>query len=450
MTDRTNLHNGAGLGPAPRLAGLGVFGATAAFTALAIGSGELMFWPGLVVSIGAGVIWLAIAIVALQWFVNIEVARYTLASGESVGRGFARHAPVVAVLLVLGAIVPWLWPGWIRAGGQMIAAVTGGPEKWISVAILAVCAAALLVPARAYRLLESAQTMMLAVILIGILWLFAVVATATGGIGGFASRFLAFEGIGQVTANLAAQQDSAYFGLLGGVVFAGAGGILNLGYSYLVLERNRAYSHSAANSATVPEPGRWAAWMSLLRREHAILFVGGNATSIVFLSALFFMIFGQAGTNVSGMTLLSATYDRIAEAYGSGNAVLFGIVGFLVFFTSALGILHLTCFIASDLVRALLKQNDEGSEWIFKAFVMAQSAVALALIFLDPRQPFWLITTAAFLNTLVMALYGFGIVWMNRRTLSPVCQPGLLSEAMVVLLGSIYLALFGLTAWKLL
>lgn len=69
----------------PSLMSLGVFGATAAFTALAIGSGELMFWPALVVTTGAGVIWIALAVVALQWFVNIEVARFSIATGQTIG-----------------------------------------------------------------------------------------------------------------------------------------------------------------------------------------------------------------------------------------------------------------------------------------------------------------------------------------------------------------------------
>ena len=108
----------AELPPAPTLASAGVFGATAIFTALAIGAGELMFWPSLVLSSGAGVLWVALVIVLFQWVVNIEVARFSLATGHALGEGAARASKLLGTLLLLGAIIPWIWPGWVRSGGS--------------------------------------------------------------------------------------------------------------------------------------------------------------------------------------------------------------------------------------------------------------------------------------------------------------------------------------------
>ncbi|UCG04819.1 MAG: Nramp family divalent metal transporter, partial [Desulfobacterales bacterium] len=50
---------------------------------IALGGGELIMWPRLTAQYGAGLMWLAILGVSLQWFINVELGRYTLATGES-------------------------------------------------------------------------------------------------------------------------------------------------------------------------------------------------------------------------------------------------------------------------------------------------------------------------------------------------------------------------------
>jgi hypothetical protein len=452
MEDARPPFDGRIIPPPPRLSSLGVFGASAIFTALAIGSGELMFWPALVVTTGAGVIWVAITVIILQWFVNIEVARYSLATGNTVGTGIGGRSPVVAFLLLLGALVPWIWPGWIRAGGQMVAAVTGIGEKPISLLLLVICAASLLVPRSAYLFLERIQSWMLAGILIGIAWLFAVVAWSAGGFGAFLGEFLTFEGTAEAMGGVARQENSTYFALLSGVVFAGAGGILNLGYGYLVLARNRARAEQGG-PAPAPDGGEpdalWRRWIRVLRYEHGILFAGGNIASVLFLSALFFMIYRASGSEASGINLLAQTFDRIGTSYGSSNAVIFAIVGFLVFFTSSIGILDLTCRIAADIFQALFKVRGIGKYPVFAVFVVSQSFLSAALIFIDPRQPFWLISTAAVLNTLVMAIYAFAVILLNRSTLNRRARAPMLVEAIVALLGTMYAGVFILTLVKL-
>jgi hypothetical protein len=72
-----------------------VFGPSAVFTAMAVGSGELVFWPGLSLANSSGVLWLAILVVLLQYVMNVEIGRYSLATGESA---------------VVGAVR--LWRGW--------------------------------------------------------------------------------------------------------------------------------------------------------------------------------------------------------------------------------------------------------------------------------------------------------------------------------------------------
>lgn len=54
---------------------------------LAIGTGELILWPHLAAKHGLGLLWLAFLGISAQYFINQEVARHAIATGE----GFLPH-----------------------------------------------------------------------------------------------------------------------------------------------------------------------------------------------------------------------------------------------------------------------------------------------------------------------------------------------------------------------
>jgi Mn2+/Fe2+ NRAMP family transporter len=56
----------------------------------AVGSGELLFTPRVAALYGYALLWAMLAAVALKWFVNREVGRYTVCTGETIVEGFAR------------------------------------------------------------------------------------------------------------------------------------------------------------------------------------------------------------------------------------------------------------------------------------------------------------------------------------------------------------------------
>ena len=49
---------------------------------LAIGTGELILWPHLITKHGLGLLWLALLGIIFQYFINQEVARHEIATGE--------------------------------------------------------------------------------------------------------------------------------------------------------------------------------------------------------------------------------------------------------------------------------------------------------------------------------------------------------------------------------
>jgi ribosome modulation factor len=67
-----------------------LIGASVILLATALGSGELLIWPYITTQAGVGLLWLATLGFLSQYFLNMEIERYTLATGETAVTGFSR------------------------------------------------------------------------------------------------------------------------------------------------------------------------------------------------------------------------------------------------------------------------------------------------------------------------------------------------------------------------
>ena len=92
-------------------------GPGAVMVGLSIGAGEIIVWPRIVAEYGSSMIWAAVVGVLLQMVLNIEVGRWTVATGETVYTGFARVWRGFGVVLILCNVFMWIAPGWGRASG---------------------------------------------------------------------------------------------------------------------------------------------------------------------------------------------------------------------------------------------------------------------------------------------------------------------------------------------
>ncbi len=101
------------------------------WAALAQGSGELIWWPYLTAKYGAAFLGLLIPAALLQYWVNIEICRYVIATGENPMTGFTRMSKAFAYVLMVGIVVENIWFGaYSAAGGTALAALTGFPIGW--------------------------------------------------------------------------------------------------------------------------------------------------------------------------------------------------------------------------------------------------------------------------------------------------------------------------------
>nr|NIP84752.1 hypothetical protein [Planctomycetales bacterium] len=79
---------------------------------LALGSGEFLLWPYITYRSGFVFFWACILGVTTQYFLNMEIARWTLATGESAITGFCRLGRTWAYVFLALNIIPWMLPAW--------------------------------------------------------------------------------------------------------------------------------------------------------------------------------------------------------------------------------------------------------------------------------------------------------------------------------------------------
>ncbi len=101
------------------------------WAALAQGSGELIWWPYLTAKYGAVFLGLLIPAALLQYWLNLELCRFTVLTGETPMTGFTRIGRWFAWLCWIGVFIENIWFGaYAAAGGTALAALTGFPEGW--------------------------------------------------------------------------------------------------------------------------------------------------------------------------------------------------------------------------------------------------------------------------------------------------------------------------------
>src|SRR5687768_7311203 len=81
---------------------------------LALGSGEFILWPYITLKSQFTLFWACLAAVTMQYFLNMEIMRWTLATGESAMTGIIRLRRYFAWIFLLLNIIPWMIPAWAK------------------------------------------------------------------------------------------------------------------------------------------------------------------------------------------------------------------------------------------------------------------------------------------------------------------------------------------------
>src|SRR5687768_5347891 len=202
------------LPPAPTPRGLGWFSAIGPGVialGVSIGSGEFLLGPAAFVKYGLSLLWVVGVAALLQTLLNVELMRYTMATGEPIFTGFMRTRPHSTFWAWFYSILYFLqmgWPGWAGAAAGAVfflwtkrlpGAAEAGTVYAIGVGLFLMCGLVLMVGRRIERTLEYLNWIMVALIIggLGFLALLFVPgrtwAAALAGFAGFDLNTGAFQ-----------------------------------------------------------------------------------------------------------------------------------------------------------------------------------------------------------------------------------------------------------------
>ncbi|HUQ70309.1 MAG TPA: Nramp family divalent metal transporter, partial [Planctomycetaceae bacterium] len=268
---------------------------------LALGSGEFILWPRIVQASGFVFFWAAFLGILTQYFINMEIERWTLLTGESAITGFCRLSWHWSYVFLLMNIVPWAWPGWGTGAAQIISwLIFGAPSEVVNgvttykalyvrefaIAGLFLCGALLTAGPVVYNTVERIQSWLVGLIVLLVVVIAAVVVRWDSVIA-LAWGLTQWGSMPDPTTSGLSMMD-----LLGALAFAGAGGTLNLGQSNYVKEKGygmgryigRITSPLTGQEETVAETGyhfphtpenmaRWRGWWRAANIEHLFSFL---------------------------------------------------------------------------------------------------------------------------------------------------------------------------------
>lgn len=407
-----------------------VLGPSVILLAAAIGSGEYVLWPFITSQVGLVAMWMAVVGVMTQFFINMEIARYTLATGETAVTGFTRLWKPWGVAFMVMAFLSWGWPGWATGASTALTFALGTSTDavpYMTIAALIAIGIALTASPVVYQTVEKVQFFFVAIILVFLV--FAVFLGITADTWADLGR--GFGSVGQIPEGI------PFATLLGALAFAGAGGTLNLVQSNWLRDKGLAMGvyapkivspltgHEEAAASTghmFPQDeenlDRWKGWWSVANKEHFWTFGVLGASAIVLLSMLTHSTL--AGEDVANdFTFIQAEGEALKEIVAPWFGTFFWLTGVVVLLSTNIGVLDHVGRLSADVLRVgVLKGHEKWTESkIYFVVIWAEVLFGSIILLSGVTQPIVLLVITSALNGIVMFIYCMLLVKLNGFTM---------------------------------
>lgn len=413
-----------------------LFGPSVLLLGLSLGSGEFVLWPYITYQFGFVAFWACMVGVTTQYFINMEIERWTLATGESAITGFCRLWRGWAWVFLVANVVPWMWPGWASGAATLLTWEVGGGEvtrtAYSIISLLAIGAALTLGPV-VYNTVERLQKLLVAFIFLfmGVIFVLVVdlehVSDMVVGIASF----------GTIPEGMALPL------LLGALAFAGAGGTMNLAQSNYIREKGYAMGRYAGR-LTSPITGRaevvadigshfehtednlrrWRDWWRLADREHLLNFYLLSVVSLMMLSLIAYSTARGTPDLQEGFAFIRAEGEFIGVQYGGWMQHAFHWMGIAILLTTELGLLDACARISTDIIKVnWLRDSDTWTDSrLYYTLLWGQIGIGCVIMLIglavpDLSKPLVLLVLSAALNGGVMLVYSGLLLWLSKRVL---------------------------------
>jgi hypothetical protein len=408
------------IGPSVILVGVGV------------ASGEYILYPHIASKAGLVFLWAAVVGVLVQFFINMEIERYTLATGQTAITGFQRLWKPWGLILVLMAVLATTWPGWATSAATVATfAFGGGSANTIAVGALLAIGVALTSSPVVYQTVERLEFLKVGALLVFIV--IALVAAVSGTAYSDTTKTVTSFGTFPSEVGIAI--------LVGALAAAGAGGANNLVQSNWIRDKGFGMGHYAPRIVS-PITGeeeaalsgqrysfpqdeknmsRWREWWRRANIEQFFSFAVVAALSItVFSLVAYSTVFGNPDLpDESGFDFISLEANQLDARVGDWFGTLFLAIGAVSLFAAALGIVDYVSRLVADVVRV---GYTEGSRrWtesrLYFAVVWTMVIVGSLILLAGFDQPLVLVTISTVLGGFIMFVYSSLLVLTNRRYL---------------------------------
>lgn len=433
-----------------------IAGPGAVLVGLAIGVGEIVVWPRIIAQYGATVAWAAVLGIFLQLWINLEIGRWTISTGETPFTGFSRiwrgFGPVFLILIVLGYLVP----GWARASGLALKALIVGPtgygsDTFWTVITFGAAAAILFGPKIVYQSLERSVEFLVVVVTVGLI----SVGFAVGSVEVWKDLGLGIINIGQTHPDISVKT------LFSALVFAGVGGASNLFYSFYLRDKNigmgariprmtnplRGRSEAAPSSGfrfedTQENISRFNTWWSYVKKDQIIFFWFLSTFTIILFMFGALAVLTPRGIVPAAGTLIWDEAVVLSEVWGETGKIIFLLVGVAALFGTQLVILDGVSRSFADIIYTNFKvaQKRDVSWWYLTVCLIWIVAGCVITYIMDNIgvTDLGFIFNAGYMAGFAMAVYVPLLLYMNYRYLPKSARPGFLPTIMMIVASAIY------------
>ncbi len=429
---------------------------------LGLGSGEIILWPYLASNWGLGIVWGALLGITFQYFINMEIERYSLARGESVFIGLARRWNYVPYWLIFSTLLGFGWPGIIASSAFLLASIFGGNSTIIAIVLLLLIGLILSFGKYIYSTVEKFSQIIIGIGVPSILILTLYLAKATD----WSDLARGLIGSGNGYWFLPTGIPLASF--LAAFAFSGAAGNLNLTQSSYIREKGYGMGYYTekikglfAGSTqkvnlngfefypTAENISLFKGWWKAVNREHALVFYAtGALTMLLLLLLAYTTTFGLAG-NAEGIRFVINEARVIGERTAPAIGTLFALVTAIMLFSTQFTVFDSTSRICSEnyAARVMAKNKLFSISKLYYIFLWIQILFGIAVFSFGIKEPLTLLTLSAVINAVCMFVHIGLVNILNYRELPDEIQPHI-ARRLAIIVAFIFFGVFsGITIW---
>ncbi len=439
-----------------------IAGPGAILVGLSIGAGEIVIWPLITAEYGASMVWAAVLGVFLQLWINFEIGRWTIATGETVFTGYSRIWRGFGPLFILLIVIGWIAPGWARESGAALKALIFNP-KWMegtfwgsdtfwTIVTFAAASIILFGPKMVYQSVENTVEVLVAVVTIGLI----LVAIMVGSLDKWKELGAGIINVGYKDPNMSVKT------LFIALVFAGAGGTANLFYTFYLRDKNIGMGGRVPGlrnplrerTEKVPATGflfeetednrrRFADWWGYIKRDQVLFFWALNTFTILLFIFGALAVLHPEGIVPDRNQLIFDEANILGNSFGEFGRRIFLMVGVATLFGTQLALLDGVGRSISDVIYTNFKgaQKRSLSWWyllIVGIWIVAGCVITYVMEQLNVSGLGFLFN-AAYMGGFAMALYVPLTLYLNRRFLPSFAKPKAISTIMMLIASAVYI-----------